>query len=158
MFRFSLKYVFLFLFFISCEEKKENEYRRIEGKIFFSIAIDSLVIPQNNGNHGLLFKTEKTLPCYNYRIIHSTEILPSNICLNIEGVRLDDNVCASIVAPASSEIVLEKRQKSFNLNLNYKSESDNYFIQLNDSSAVVTPIDTVFTRYIEFFPGKWWEY
>jgi hypothetical protein len=155
-----LALIFILSFFVvSCEEddnSKNGEYGPIESDILFTFAPDSADGSDSTGNIVLYLKTEMIYGCINFEIVYEEEIQIDRIDIDLEGVVLPGKICLTALGPARAKIPLGNMVGEFNLYFSYNSSTDNHYVLISDSSIVVTPVDTSFTRYLEYSAEQWW--
>jgi len=146
--RIIVSLLFFVFFAVSCDEDnaKNDEYSPLEGNVLFTLAPDSADGIGTTGNIALYLKTDSIYNCINYELVHEADIQSDRIDITIEGIVLPEGICATAIGPARAKISLGIGSGEFDLRFTYDSQTDRYDISLSDSSIVVVPFDTSFTR------------
>jgi hypothetical protein len=147
------------LFAASCEEDDKpdtRDYGPIESDILFTFAPDSADGIGTTGNIALYLKTDTIYNCINYEIVYEEEVQTDRIDIDLKGIVLPEEICATALGPARAKIPLGIMDNEFYLYISSNSLTDNHYVLLSDSSVVVTPIDTGFTHYLEYSAEQGW--
>ncbi|MBC8395456.1 MAG: hypothetical protein H8E08_00610 [Candidatus Marinimicrobia bacterium] len=144
---------------VSCEEdvnSNNGKYGPIESDILFTFAPDSADGIGTTGSITLYLKTEMIYGCMNYEIVYQEDVQTNRIDIDIEGIVLPGEICATALGPARAKIPIGTIVDEFNLYFTYESSTDNHYVSISDSLVVVVPVDTSFIHYVDYLDGQWW--
>jgi len=143
-----LMIIILLLLSVSCDKGDNGDYLPIESDILFTFRPDNTDGNSLTDNIVLYLKTDEFYSCCNYEIVWNDEIISGVFNVNLRSIYVPE-ICLTALGPATTEIPWDFSTGEFNLSFTHVSAIDSYHVVISDSSIVVTPINTSFTRYYE---------